>query len=714
VSLSKTRARTTWLWGLGAALALLWPDRVSGPFDGVPLDRTAEALLIGVAFPALWWFHPRFLDTTRARVCIVALLAWKLCSSALFVQDGFCVRFEPQRPFAKDAGRAPHAWDLRADWRTPDPACSAVMTRSYVISEDLPVWFFNLPPPNDSFPDTADRPPAATVAMRVHGYLTARSQGVLQFDTRPDVAATLSIDGHAASGPYTVEPGTHFVAIDAVLTGDRWALVPRWNGTEMWDQVTATLRRPSTLDLFMRPWSHWIPTVATLALLLMWSGSAIARLGDLRVLGWSAGMSLLIGYFIRTDQPGLAAWTIAALAAAVLLPVPRRLRNIYGACALIAVPWLVFVAIGGIPTIGRVVRIYPAGNDEWLYQRYGYRIVMQGYWLEGGSPTFYFQPLYRWIVGLIHSVFGDSSVGERFWDGMCLLAGAMLSFRITRAFAGFRWGLVAAATTLAVFALGRPYYLIGFGLSEISSAGLLSMAALCAIRSRRHSTLAIAAGVLATLAFYTRLNNGIMAAGIALFALPLGMPVRDLLRPQLWWRRVSWLTVCTVGGIIALGVLFFTWRTWYYTGVFNTFYGTQRYIVSIWQPDMPMRTILGRLAHSVMMVLTVNDPPRFDPIALPVLTGALVAVLAVCGAPYFRDLPAAAVLFFFASIAGAFVTYGWEWPGRFSVHVLPITCALAACAIAALLGRGRGHPARQANSAARPARGRPWQTLVRG
>ena len=111
----------TWLWGLIAAMAMLWPDPVRGPFDGVPLDRVAEAVLVGFIFPALWWFHPRFLETTRARACIVVLVGWKVCSLAFFVPEGWCVRFEPARPFAKDAGRAPHAWDLRADWRAPDP-----------------------------------------------------------------------------------------------------------------------------------------------------------------------------------------------------------------------------------------------------------------------------------------------------------------------------------------------------------------------------------------------------------------------------------------------------------------------------------------------------------------------------------------------------------------------------------------------------------------
>jgi hypothetical protein len=90
-----------------------------------------------------------------------------------------------------------------------------------------------------------------------------------------------------------------------------------------------------------------------------------------------------------------------------------------------------------------------------------------------------------------------------------------------------------------------------------------------------------------------------------------------------------------------------------------------------------------------MMVLTVNDPPRFDWYALPVLAGAAVAVASLCGVPRLRNLPAAAVLFFFASIAGAFLTYGWEWAGRFSIHVLPITCTLATCGVASVMDRSR-------------------------
>jgi hypothetical protein len=45
------------------------------------------------------------------------------------------------------------------------------------------------------------------------------------------------------------------------------------------------------------------------------------------------------------------------------------------------------------------------------------------------------------------------------------------------------------------------------------------------------------------------------------------------------------------------------------------------------------------------------------------------------------------VLFFFASIAGAFVAAGWTYTGRFSVHVMPIACALTACGLGSLFQR---------------------------
>jgi hypothetical protein len=561
------------------------------------------------------------------------------------------------------------------------------MTRSYHDLHEFPVWFFNLPPPSDSWPLPEDRPPGATVAMRIRGFLHARDAGRLQFDTDASMRVSAQIDGRPVGGEAQVAPGLHIVAIDADLTGEQWRLMPLWNGEELWGRVTTTVEYPSRFNLLARPWVRWIPLVAASALLLVWLVAALLWVGDSAVLAWAAGASLVIGSLIAIDRVDLARWAIAALAGAVLIPVPPRLRNLRGAFVMVGVPWMTFVLVSSAPAIGRWV-LYRVGDDHWMFQRFAYRIVMQGYWLEGGSETFWFQAFYRWIVGILHTVFGDSSVGEWYWDGACLLAGSLLSFRIARTFAGFRWGVAAAVITLATFVLGTAQVFLGQGLGEISSAGMLSLAALFAMRSRHRCTApAIAAGLLATLAFYTRLNNFIVALGVSVFALPLRLPVRAIVRPAAWWSRVAWRTAFIVPTIFGLGVLFFMWRTWHYTGAFSLFYGTSGYLLGNWQPGVPLVTLLERVVHSVMVVLTVNDPPRFDVYSLPVVAGAAVAVLSICGVPRLRTLPLAAVLFFFAAIAGSFIAYSPPYPGRFSIHVMPVASALAVCGAASLRRR---------------------------
>ena len=55
-------------WTAALAIALLWPGHALSTFDGLPLDGRAEAVVIGVVFPALWWAHRRFLEQTAVRL----------------------------------------------------------------------------------------------------------------------------------------------------------------------------------------------------------------------------------------------------------------------------------------------------------------------------------------------------------------------------------------------------------------------------------------------------------------------------------------------------------------------------------------------------------------------------------------------------------------------------------------------------------------------
>jgi hypothetical protein len=142
---------------------------------------------------------------------------------------------------------------------------------------------------------------------------------------------------------------------------------------------------------------------------------------------------------------------------------------------------------------------------------------------------------------------------------------------------------------------------------------------------------------------------------------------------------------------IGIGITLFAWRTWYYTGVFSMLYGTSRDQLAIWQPGMRPGAVLERAVGSVMMVLTLNDPARYDPFAIPVIGGAVAAILGLLGVPRLRTLPMGLSLFFLSAVAGAFVARGSAYAGRFSLHIIPVTCALSVSAIAGVISHVRRH-----------------------
>jgi hypothetical protein len=688
------RSLTSALWAAVALVAALWPARLAGPLDGVPLDTPLEAITIGVVAVTLVLFEPRVLRQWSFRGAVLALLMWKAGTTAVITQDGWCLKFTTPQPVYRDMGLVPHTWDVRADWRSPEPNCSAIVTRAYASVDRFPVWFFNLPPadPKET-PTETDRPPLATLQLALDGYLTVRSPGVFRVELGDDMRSYGRVDdevvtaGDLAEG-INLSPGVHRVTVAADLHGDRWRLLPSWNGADLWAGELATLHVPRSFDSWMRPWGRYVPPLL-IGLLLAVSLSAAARLATFNALVFSVLMSAVSIAVVMAGRGSFIRAFPLLLALALVLPWTRRITNLIGFRWLIVVPFLTLMVAMGVPQVGAVTW-YTAGDDWWMFQRFAYRIFMQGYWLEGGTTTFWFQALYRWIAGALHIVFGDSSVGELFWDAACVLTGAGFAFHVTRRFAGFRWGMAAAIVTLAVFTLGPGWYLIGRGLSEISSAGFIYGAALLALRGRAGSKMAaFGAGVLAALAFYARLNNLPMMLAVAGFAWPVRQPASDFWKPATLWPHASRTVLLGILGAAALGLWLLTVRTWYYTGVLSMLYGTQAGALSVWQPTDQGGSVVQNVVGSVLMVLTMNDPPRFDVRAVPVLAGALVAVLAFIGLRPFRALPLNAVVLCLAGLSGALVARGTAYPGRFSIHLIPVTVALSVCAIALFTTRPR-------------------------
>jgi hypothetical protein len=683
-------------WGVAAAVALCWPDRVAGAFDGFPFDKPLEALAIGVVFPALWWFAPAFLGSRTARVAIVGLLLCRVFSATTLVQEGWCVSFETAAPIVRDGTTRPRSWDVRADWRSVNPTCSAIMTRAYVHSRDLPAFFLNLSPPDDNLPQAEDRPPLMVFRMRVHGFVHASTAGALAIETTASMKTQIRVNGVELplSTPARLDPGVHEIEVDATLTGNQWRLRPAWDGIEFgaWGFPEAFVAPPSQLDTAARPLLSLITFALAGMLLLAWLVTWLASTGDPLIAATGMGFSVALAFAGSQHLTVTTTWAVSTLVIVTLLDVPTRLRNIRGIFLLVGAPWLTFVAAAQAHHIGRFM-LLDAGNDWWTFQRYAYRIYLQGYWLEGGQPTFWFQPFYRWIAGALHIAFGDSHFGEFVWDGACVLAVAMLAYYLARLTFGFRAGVLAAVLTLTLVMRGPGWLFIGRGLSEWTAAGLLSLAAQFALRARRRQ-FAFRPGAVAMLGTFTRLNHLPMTLGVAAFALRSRTRVRDLVHPARVTRTLRPGVPLGVAVAVGAGLLLFAWRTWYYTGVFSVTHGTSFGMLTLSQPGQSFGDLMARIADSLAMLLSMSDPPRYNHTALPLMIAAAVSLAALLGVPIMRNLPASAVLFFVAGCVGALVARGTAYPGRFSLHLLGIASGLTVCALCLVL-RAAGARQRQ-------------------
>ena len=686
---------TTWLWAIAGAIALLWPARLAGPFDGAPLNRAAEAALIGGALAVLAWAFPFIFKKRLVRSAIVVLLAWKALTAATVTQDGWCLTFTSPVPIYRATGKVPHSWDVRADWLADYPRCSAIMTSGFDVLERFPVWFYNLPPANDTQPaEKTDRPPHVALRLDLAGYLQNDAAGVFQVLVGDDVEASVSIDGvmqpaQATGAGVTVPPGQHHVYVQARLTKSHWRLEPRWDGRDLWTATTATMTPAGGWEWLFRSWGWLVPPILVGLLIIGGVLAVIERAGSGMAVGIAAAISAVFAVIPVVGSNALTRSAPILLLGVAALPLPRRVRNQFGASLLVLVPFLALIVVLGVPQAG-LFTWYSSGDDWWMFQRYSYRIFMEGYWLEGGSLTFWFQPFYRWIAGSLHMIFGDSSIGELYWDGLCMATGAAFAFHVARAFAGFRAGIIAAVLTLMLFTMGPAWYLFGRGLSELSSMGLLYAAALCALRGRNGDRPALlAAAVLGSLAFYTRLNNLPMLIALVGMAWPVTQPVGEWIRPRVLFAKASRPVAAAILLGAAVAMWLFTARTWYYTGVIDMFHGTQASHLSVWKQANTVVEGIQLLSGSLMMVLTMSDPPRLDPRAVPVMFGVLTAVAGVLRLGRFRDLPINASMLCLAGMVGSFVARGTAYPGRFTVHLIPVTVALSVCAVSLFLRGAR-------------------------
>jgi hypothetical protein len=673
-------------WTMVLVAALFWPGHGIGLLDGIPLDGRLEAALLGALVPALWWLDPGFSRHRTVQAAVLALVVLKIADQTLLTQQGWCARFETA-PLVENGSTLQRSWDVRADWRSAAPQCSAIVERPYISFTRFPVWFLNLQ-------DT--RPPNVPVRVTIDGFIEPRRPGSLTVDVEgtPGLRATIgSLTSTAAGGralSVDVPAGLTAVRFEGEFAGSQWKFVPQWNGDDVFHAIATTRSQPRTADRYLGGWLPLGVTVLASGLIAAWLCSAVLQLSPtLPITAWVIAASVVGAVAGTVDFARTGRFAVALLAGALLLPVPERLRNVRGLFLLVGVPWLVVLVAGCFAHVGRIT-MYSVGDDWTTFQRFAHRIYIEGYWLEGGERTFWQQPLYRWIAGALHMIFGDSSAGEMYLDAAALLAGALFAGEVARRIAGFRAGLAASLLTLMTNAFGPNWYIVGRGLSDAVAAGFLYIAASMMLDTREPTPLrAVFAGCLATCAFLTRLNYLPLIVLLVALMLPVTTGARSLLHVRTLWRQLPkraavWYLVCIAAGVMAVML-----RTWHYIGEFSLFAGTTRLhnatglgltLESLWSWPAWRRAL-----ESVLMIVTVQDPPTLNVRAVLVIAGVSCALLGLFRVPLVDRLPLGPVLFCVAALSGGLVARGVAYPGRFSLQLIPIAVALSISASAMVL-----------------------------
>ena len=274
-------------------------------------------------------------------------------------------------------------------------------------------------------------------------------------------------------------------------------------------------------------------------------------------------------------------------------------------------------------------------------------------------------------------------------DAAGVEVGAMFAFDAVWRVSTFRFGLAAAILVLNVAMLGPNWYGIGRGLSEISAALCLYLAAFALRRSDGRLPIVLLAGLMAALAFFTRLNLLVLLVSLTALLIPSAVEAGAIWHPSTLWKNlprgacVAYLS-CVFGAVVAIAT-----RTWFYTGHFSLFLGTQRDLVStgLGFSTMFSRAAWGRALESVAMIVTVQDPPRLEPRVIVVTLGVLCAGLALAGVSFLRKLPLWMPVFCLGACAGGLFVRGSAYAGRFSVQLIPIGTAVAVSSFALALGR---------------------------
>ena len=318
------------------------------------------------------------------------------------------------------------------------------------------------------------------------------------------------------------------------------------------------------------------------------------------------------------------------------------------------------------PEIGQL-SFFSIGDDWTAYQNLAWDIVVKGDVWQTSQPIFVHQPLYRYFVGFLHLLFGQSIVSLKFLDvwsilgASCILVSLAVRFGLTMPFA------LATSFLYLIPNFGGDFRCnIGRGLQE-PVAMLFMMLALWAAAQYREGQIpkAFLAAFFASFGFWLRMDHlGVLACTpFLIFDLTTesikknwNSFIKEILFHKLW--------LIIFFSILLLAFFMIPFRNWIFSGhfVINT-----------------PTNIIFLLSHSWttslnsfrLLLLASEGPPAWASFIL--IPGTVIGLLALIwrGGPLV-GYPLSLGILMIGLLAPYLLVKVNAYTPRFSIHLLPL------------------------------------------
>jgi hypothetical protein len=679
---------------ISLTLILALPSGMPAWFNGLPWSGALETLVLTVFLPFLLLGRWQYLTSKKLISFLLCLLALKAILAIWAPSAGWNVKvYESQIAFTE--GR----WESTYEsiWRN---GVSAIMDRPWLDSKYFPIEWMNR--------YAKKKRQKRQVVLQIEGWAIMPKGEELVLRTDGARHASLwAEDSNGKRQKLYFKNGTSVKSLSGACKvygeiyfgpGGNWTLALFLR--EAFGELTSAFDPPIlwqgqdavTMNLKLLAGLGWMARVSDMAILLFfaaWLYSLLLNLFHEGLLGKRLAFLATLGLVL----PLAISWIpdIASLDPTGILPLAIGMSIGSGILATWAIKetnegdftekklekLVIFVLGPGI--VGYLcfnwwyhlgaMHFYSIGDDWLVYQNYGRQIFVGGDWWSSFEPLIFYQPGYRYIVGLLHALFGQSAMAQHMLDAWSVAGAAALLTGLARFLGAMpSWALIGCAIYLFNELAGGFRHHLGRSMSEHSSMLFMMLAFWGVARSRVFKPGRVLYPALAAMVgFWLRMDHLGALAGAGFFRRP-GRGLGWLAAWSQWvkdlWQDLRWpLVYWTLLFLAAFAIL-----------ARNKIMGGLFVLVDSRNVDRWDITSLYGAWVGLSTILNADDSVIKFP-ALVLWPGALVGLIAL----FWRRGPLSGYPLCLAlAIAGALSPYVFLLPNgsppRFSVHILPLAC----------------------------------------